>query len=207
MARTIGLVASSVLWSLSFSKLILKHPSGGTCGHAPWEHPILTPVASTRQRYAYLCHTPSARNTVRMLAVKNSVKRRLSPDGCAKQKIPLTNEIVPPFRLETNESPATQRLAQMSAGARAINSSPVAAHRTARHQRRENASIRLQPHNINRILSERPPRHKPLSKSAAPLRCGSRSASCLKHGRAPFALDGEDRRHWSNVGLRRWRRD
>jgi amidohydrolase family protein len=34
----------------------------------------------------------------------------------------------------------------------------------------------------------------------------SRSACCLHHRRTPFALDGQDRRHRSNVGLRRWRR-
>src|SRR5260370_7953983 len=33
------------------------------------------------------------------------------------------------------------------------------------------------------------------------------AAGCLEHGRAPFALDGQDRWHWSNVGLRRWRHD
>src|SRR6202011_4855826 len=35
----------------------------------------------------------------------------------------------------------------------------------------------------------------------------SRSAYCLHHGRTPFALDGQDGRHRSNVGLRRRRRD
>jgi hypothetical protein len=34
-----------------------------------------------------------------------------------------------------------------------------------------------------------------------------RSACRLKHGRTPFALDGEDGGHRSNLGLCRWRRD
>jgi hypothetical protein len=33
------------------------------------------------------------------------------------------------------------------------------------------------------------------------------SACRLQYCRAPFELDGQDRRHRSDVGLRRWRRD